>query len=146
MIREYVTTDKEAVIGIYDASKLDELLYEKQRFQLIPLANDLQRSRLIFGSTILLSTRNVPNGFVAYRNNIINGLYVHPAHRGKGLGYQLLNKALSALGGHASLQVASSNKPARQLYSTLGFQPVEEYDVDYNGVIVKVTRMIVDTF
>jgi len=62
------------------------------------------------------------------------GLYevlVHPAHRGQGLGRQLVQGLLHWAGQqgatHADLQVQGDNLRARQLYAGLGFAPVYGY-------------------
>ena len=62
------------------------------------------------------------------------GLYevlVHPAHRGQGLGRQLVQGLLqwAARQGatHTDLQVAAANARARQLYESLGFATVYGY-------------------
>lgn len=62
------------------------------------------------------------------------GIYevmVHPAHRAKGLGRQLLQGLLqwAAQQGatHTDLQVTGSNLPAQRLYTSLGFQAVYGY-------------------
>ena len=61
----------------------------------------------------------------------ITQICVTPAHRGTGLGYELLRRSLVALAAHgartASLTVTSSNTEAIQLYKRLGFQKSREF-------------------
>ena len=141
MIRPFENIDKKAVIEIYDAAKLDELVNEEIEFQLVPLENDLKRNELIFSSNIAIFDSGHPAAFVAYSDGCINGLYVHPKSRGQGIGRLLLDSAVCALGGKAYLQVTCSNNVAVNLYSQFGFKAVSQYESEYNGHKVAVNKM-----
>ena len=142
MIRPYKSSDKNEVFEIYNAAKLDELENESTQFLLIPLEHDPKRNALIFNSTIAIYDSGKPCGFVAYGEGCINGLYVRPGSRGQGIGRLLLDFAVSALGGHAYLQVTCSNSVAINLYRNYGFKSVSQYDAEYNGCKVAVNKMI----
>ncbi len=73
-------------------------------------------------------------GFVRYgedprdpRTGQVYGLYVHPAHNGRGLGRALLERALADLAdrGHevVTLWVFEANEHARRFYAAAGFAP-----------------------
>lgn len=65
-----------------------------------------------------------------YASATISDVYVAPAQRGQGLGRALVQAAIAkirAAGLHGvSLNVASGNDAARQLYRSLGFRPMQE--------------------
>ena len=44
--------------------------------------------------------------------------------------------------GDVTLQVVESNTPSKQLYVSCGFVDVATYDVDYNGLMVSVNKML----
>ncbi len=52
--------------------------------------------------------------------NILVYIATHPEYRGKGLGKQLMNKAIEATDGDIALHVEADN-PAKRLYERMGF-------------------------
>ena len=66
-------------------------------------------------------------GFIAFRDDWIDHLYVDPAAQGRGLGPGLLDKAL-ANGAPRSLWTFQKNLRARRFYEARGFQLVRLTD------------------
>jgi GNAT superfamily N-acetyltransferase len=143
MIRDYCASDFLAVAAIYDASKLDELRFETKEFTLLPLEQDAKRRTGLLASMIFIyEEQSTIKGYSAISDNTLQSLYVHPNSRGQGIGRLLLNHALAQLKGEVSLQVVESNMPSKQLYYSCGFVDAHSYDVDYNGVMVRVNKML----
>jgi ribosomal protein S18 acetylase RimI-like enzyme len=63
---------------------------------------------------------------VAAETGHITQICVAPSHQGRGIGYELLRRSLTALAAHgcrrASLTVTSANESAVQLYERMGFR------------------------
>jgi ribosomal protein S18 acetylase RimI-like enzyme len=63
-------------------------------------------------------------GFVAASRESVNQLYVHPAHRRRGIGTQLLDGAKARSGGSLWLYTFARNATARAFYRRSGFVEV----------------------
>ncbi len=63
-------------------------------------------------------------------------MFVHPAHRRKGVATALLRAVLTRLRGTATLNVATSNYAARALYERHGFAVDREYVTEVRGQTV----------
>ncbi|MDZ4373187.1 MAG: GNAT family N-acetyltransferase [Phenylobacterium sp.] len=72
-----------------------------------------------------------PVGFVAWRDDWIDHLYIHPDHQGQGIGPALLAKAL-AHGPPKQLWTFQANARARRFYEARGFQAAEFTDGEGN--------------
>lgn len=70
----------------------------------------------IVGAVVL--NRTGMQGYIP--ENILVYIAVHQEHRGKGLGKQLMTRALDSVDGSVALHVEPNN-PARYLYERLGF-------------------------
>lgn len=143
MIRDYCAADFDAIAAIYNASKLDELRFETKEFTLLPLEQDAKRRSALLAATIFVYQEHSDiKGYSAISDHTLQSLYVKPDARGQGIGRLLLNHALAQLKSEVTLQVVASNAPSKQLYFSCGFVDVGTYDVDYNGVIVRVNKML----
>lgn len=140
-IRKYDKKDFDTILDIYAASKLDELLYEEARFELLPLAKDATRLSKLMESEIYVYEDNGVIGYGANCGSEIRALFVHPKARKKGIGECLLAFLLAKIPGEANLYVAKSNMPAKKLYKKFGFEVVEEFETSYNGVPVFANKM-----
>ncbi|HBG21049.1 MAG TPA: N-acetyltransferase [Desulfobulbaceae bacterium] len=141
-IRTYHTSDYQAVLAIYAASKLDELRCEEARFELLPLEHDPKRLGQLLESEIYICEEDGIVGYCAKHGAEIRALFVHPESRGKGFGRCLLEFLLARIPGPANLYVARSNSPAKNLYMQYGFEVVEEFEISYNGTPVIANTMI----
>lgn len=140
-IRKYDKNDYDAILSIYAASKLDELLYEKAKFEFLPLEKDATRLGKLMESAIYVYDDNGVTGYGAHCGAEIRALFVHPKARKKGIGRCLLAFLLANIPGRANLYVARSNFPAKKLYQEFGFEVVEEFETSYNGIAVFANKM-----
>jgi len=141
-IRAFHQEDFQQILDIYANSKLDELIFEKNKFTLIPLDQDQKRLKAFKAAKVFVYEEHGITGYLAIDKSEIGSLFVHANHRGKGIGAALLNFALSKIQFNASLHVVSSNTPAKKLYLKQGFKKVEEFVAQYNGLDVQVDKMI----
>ena len=72
-----------------------------------------------------------PAGFIAMEDRLVEALFVHPAHHGRGLGRALL--AAVADRGRLVLDVNEANPAAIGFYERLGFERTGRSDVDAGG-------------
>ncbi|MEH6347411.1 MAG: N-acetyltransferase [Bermanella sp.] len=141
-IRPFQQQDFSRILDIYAHSKLDELIFESNKFILIPLDQDQKRLKAFKASQVFVYEEHDISGYLALDNSEIGSLFVHADHRGKGIGAALLNFALTKIQYNASLHVVSSNAPAKKLYIKQGFKKVEGFMAQYNGLDVQVDKMI----
>ncbi len=141
-IRPYTEDDFIQVSNIYAQGKLDELIFEANEFNLIPLSQDTKRFSLFQNSQIFVYGKNKVLGYVAIHQSEISSLFVHPNERGKAIGTQLLKYALTHRPLPMTLQVVSSNTPAKNLYLKQGFRKQSSLLAEYNGVGVWVDQMV----
>jgi putative acetyltransferase len=142
MIRQYIKSDYARLSEIYNSSKLDELRFESEKFELLSFGCDNKRRSMILESDIYLYCGNGTMGFTAIHGSEIRALFVCPKHRGRGVGQALLKWALTKISGDACLYVAHSNKPARALYEKDGFEVTDTFLTDYNSKPVWASKMV----
>jgi ribosomal protein S18 acetylase RimI-like enzyme len=108
----------------------------------LPLEADEDHLALFRESSILVAedARQVV-GFGGYRGNYVSWVYVHPAHRRRGIARRLLGEMLGRLSGTVTLNVGANNKAARQLYETLGFVVDREFMGKFSGHDVRVMTL-----
>lgn len=141
-IRSFEQSDYPAILEIYSKSKLDELIYEKREFELLPLDQDIKRLTELLESDIYVFDDNGVVAYGALFEQEVRGLFVHPGSRGNGVGKALLEYLLDKTHGEASLYVAKTNIYAKELYEKFGFTTVDEFETSYNGVTVFANRMV----
>lgn len=141
-IRKFKESDLPAIYDIYAQSKLDELSFEEREFKLLPLEDDTKRLPQFEESEIFVYDKDGIGGYAALYNSEIRALFVHPTSRGKGIGKLLLEFMLSKIKGKANLFVAKTNHPAKKLYEAYGFEVINEFETEYNGVPVYANEMV----
>lgn len=141
-IRQFKETDVPKIYEIYAQSKLDELRFEDEKFDLLRLEEDPKRLPKIMESNIYVYEIDEVLGFGAILGSEIRALFVSPTARGKGVGKFLLEFLLSKSSGNTSLWVTSSNMPAVKLYKSYGFSTSSEFLATYNGKEVLVSEMV----
>lgn len=141
-IRKYTVNDYPAVLEIYSKAKLDELRYENNIFELLPLDKDNVRLAGLIESEIYLYDNGRVLGYGAICDKEIRALFVLPESRGLGVGKVLLEFLISQISGVVSLYVADSNFPAKNLYGHYGFKVTDIFETSYNGISVLANRMV----
>ena len=141
-IRPFIKDDYSKILEIYAKSKLDELRFEKQEFDLLPLENDATRLTELTESDIYVYEEAEIVAYGAVYGNEIRALFVSPDARGKGIGKKLLEYLLSIVKEPISLYVAKTNLVAKSLYKSYGFKVVEEFKTDYNQTPVIANKMV----
>src|SRR5260221_14569731 len=66
-------------------------------------------------------------GFGGSRGTFITWLFVHPQYRRKGVGQALVREMLARLDGTITLNVATTNMAAHNLYKRMGFTVEREF-------------------
>lgn len=140
-IRTLRNEEFDLVENIYALSKLDELRYESNCFQLLPIRQDERRLRELLECDIYVFEDGRVLGYGALVQDEIRALYVLPDARGMGVGSRLLEFMLNRVTHPVRLFIAKSNSPARCLYERYGFRIAREFETTYNGVPVLVNEM-----
>ncbi len=141
-VRRFTQADYSAVLDIYSKVKLDELRYENNNFELLPLEQDTVRLAALLESDIYLYGNGKILGYGAIYKSEIRALFVLSENRGVGVGKALLEYLLSKASGEVSLHVASSNYLAKSLYESYDFNVTETFETSYNGIAVLANTMI----
>ena len=141
-IRPFRDNDFPAILDIYANSKLDELRFESEEFELLPLEDDRVRLAELKESDIYVYDDGGVIGYGALFGSEVRALFVCPSARGKGIGKSLLGFVLLKVKGTASLYVAKTNIPAKLLYNSVGFVITDEFETTYNGVSVLANKMV----
>lgn len=133
-IRPYIESDWDDVREIYDLSKPDEMRGAVDLSTIVPLSQDASMLALFRDSTILVADEaGQIVGFGGNKGNYVSWLFVHPAHRRKGVARILLKEIIGKLTGRITLNVTAENRAARQLYLDLGFAVAREFTGKFNG-------------
>lgn len=141
-IRASSEEDLPQIFDIYSNSKLDELKFEDQEFSLVPIEEDSKRlAELMESDVYVFHNEQFIQGYGALYGNEIRALFVRPESRGMGIGKKLLEYLLSNIPSTACLYVASTNHPAKKLYSVYGFTVTETFKTTYNQMPVTAQRM-----
>ncbi len=141
-IRSYRDSDFSAVLDIYGNSKLDEIQFEGESFELVPLNEDSIRFSKFRDSDVYVYERGRIAAYCALNDSNIEAIYVHPKFRRMGIARTLLEFLLDKAIGSVSLNVAKNNHPAKKLYFEYGFEIENEFSTSYNNVTVVAQKMI----
>ena len=124
-IRPYQDADWEAICGVHDRARLDELLRGSvDPAAFLPLAEAAGPEGLFDGEVWVACEAGGVVGFVAADDDEITWLYVHPDHHGRGIGRGLLRHAVERCGPVVRTEVLAGNTPAIGLYESEGFEVV----------------------
>ncbi|WP_396586785.1 GNAT family N-acetyltransferase [Bermanella sp. R86510] len=142
MIRKFKQSDFEQVANIYSRSKLDELRFETEVFNLLPIKDDEKRLRELMESQVFVYEDDTILGYGAIYKNEIRALFIHPEFRSQGIGGSLLSYLVANAEAPAKLYVAKSNAPAKSMYVKYGFIVTQEFETSYNGMPVLANEMV----
>jgi len=124
MIRPYVTGDKPAVLSIW--RETSALAHPFLTAEFTDMAEAMIADVFLdMADTWITEDTNGPVGFVALIGNEVGGLFVRPAHHGKGYGRAMMDLAVAQVGA-LELDVFSLNMIGRKFYQRYGFEEGEE--------------------
>lgn len=131
MIRPYTSSDKPTVLHIWRSASAiaHPFLSTEHTDQAEAMIRD---QFLDLAETWMIEANGTAVGFIALLGTEVGGLFVLPAHQGKGLGRALLNHAAQSRA-ELSLCVFSANHAARGFYTAYGFEAEEERLNDFFG-------------
>lgn len=133
MIREYTTDDTDALIGIWE--KANALAHPFLAPEFVAFVKDAMRNMYLPNAeTWVLEQNGSPIGFIAMIGNEIGGLFLDPAHHGKGHGRAMVDYVLG-LKGPLRVEVFKDNTVGRPFYERYGFEFVEDYLHEQSGAV-----------
>ena len=138
-ISEYKDTYKQQVLAVWEKSVLatHDFLLPKDFEEIKELVNDIDFNDF---QVFCLLDQNHVSGFVGVADKKVEMLFLDPKYFGQGLGYQLLNFAVTEL--HADkLDVNEQNSSAFKFYKKCGFETYERTDKDDQGREYPLLRM-----
>lgn len=132
-IRRYHPSDLDAIIDAWQAASVVAHPFLSREFI------EAERSRIAElympnAETWVCVADGQVRGFVALLDDEVGALFVHPDHHGKGLGRQLMDKAVS-LRGRLVLDVFRDNHIGRTFYDRYGFRACYEHRHEETGHI-----------
>lgn len=140
-IRKYKNTDFSEILKIYSVTKLEELRFESEEFNFLPLYADEKRFKAFQECEVFVYEEAGIVGYCAFFGNEIRALFVLPQFQGKGIGKKMLKFMLTNIQGVPSLNLVASNLPAKKLYESFGFGVTSEFIAEYNGKSVLAIEM-----
>ena len=131
MIRKYRSEDTTALEAVWRAATRIAHPFFKEAF-VEQEAENLRQVYLPKSETWVVEHEGDPVGFIALAGDEIGGLFLHPAHHGKGLGRALVDHAI-ALKGPMWLEVFEKNVTGRRFYDRYGFVETSRSRHDATG-------------
>ncbi|MBT6146472.1 MAG: GNAT family N-acetyltransferase [Gemmatimonadetes bacterium] len=133
-IRAFEPVDWDAICAVYESASMVELALsgaDAEAFR--PMPEEEPRTRFLeMNSALLACLDGKVVGFVAWRDRgswhnsgYLSWLYVEPAHHRRGIGDQLLQRAMTSLGPEAWTLTKLGNDPAISLYQKHGMAIVK---------------------
>lgn len=136
VIRKATSADAEAVADVYLASR-------KTFLPFAPLAHSAAEVREWVADVLIpsggVTVATIANGAIGMmalsrdgQLDWIEQLYLHPSAVGRGIGTQLLERAMQELGPRIRLYTFQANTPSRRFYERHGFRSVAFSDGHMN--------------
>ena len=114
------------IVDVHDAARVEELRYAGLETAFLPLAVAAEREGLFDYNVYVAKNGETVTGFVAFTDEELAWLYVHPAYQRQGIGRALAVYALSKMSAEEKcVEVLCWNEPARKLYLDIGFTQEE---------------------
>ena len=133
-IRRFDDGDTEAVIRIWAGANALAHPFLRPEF-VAQTAVDLRNLYLPNAETWVLELESGLAGFISLIGDEIGGLFVDPAHIGRGLGRRLVDHAV-ALHGPLRVEVFRDNEIGRPFYERAGFRDEGDYLHEPSGAVV----------
>jgi ribosomal protein S18 acetylase RimI-like enzyme len=140
-IREYEERDWIRICRIHDRARPDELHGSCDPRAFIPIAEDPEVADLRRAHKYVACEGEQVVGFVGVADDYLAWLYVDPDRYGRGIGRQLLRRALMEMGPHAWTIVLAGNRRAVHLYESEGFREVDRFEGENAGYPCTCLRM-----
>ena len=132
-IRPYTPADWAQLCAIHDAARKDELRAGGLLDAFLTLEQAAPNEGLFDGQVLVYEAEDGVSGFVAYADNELTWLYVHPSAYRRGIGRALLRRAIDACAGNISTEVLLGNEAALRLYLSEGFRILKRVDGKLTG-------------
>jgi ribosomal protein S18 acetylase RimI-like enzyme len=141
-IRPFCDSDWVSVRDIYDLAKPDEMRGVVEASAIPQLELDPGMMALFRSSEIIVMERGERIvGFGGSRGTFITWLFVHPDYRRMGVAQALVREMLARLTGIITLNVATTNVAAYNLYTRLGFKVEREFIGQFHGHACPVAKL-----
>ena len=125
MIREYTANDTDDLIAIWE--KANALAHPFLAADFVAFVKDAMRNMYLPNAqTWVVEDKGTPIGFIAMIGNEIGGLFLDPAHHGRGHGRAMVDHVVG-IKGPLRVEVFKDNKIGQPFYERYGFAIVEEY-------------------
>lgn len=123
-IRNYIESDWNKLCEIHDLARVDELKAASLTEAFLPLEIVAEKEAL-FDYTVLVSENddNV-SGFIAFNDEEIAWLYVHPDMYRKGVGKALTDEVIALSKNYYTIEVLQGNTNALEFYKARGFKEI----------------------
>ena len=132
MIRKYRDEDADAVVAAWRAAS--ELAHPFLTTQFLDAEADAVRNvYLAFAETWVTEVGGTVVGFIAIVENDVGGLFLDPRYHGRGLGRELMDKAVSERGS-LNVEVFRENAVGR-FYDAYGFRGADEFIHEGSGQV-----------
>ena len=118
-IREYHETDLIDVMAAWETGSAQAHHFLSPEF-MAKVREDIPKLYIPIAETWVVENDGLVVGFISLLGSEVGALFVDPKHQGKGLGRQLMSKALE-LRGQLGLEVFSANSIGRMFYRKFGF-------------------------
>ena len=122
----YEPTCWKGIEAVHDPARMQELRYAGLEAAFLPLSVAAEREGLFDYNVYVAKNGETVTGFVAFTDEELAWLYVHPAYQRQGIGRALTVYALSKMSAEEKcVEVLCWNEPARKLYRDIGFTQEE---------------------
>ena len=132
-IRPYQSNDWPRLCEIHDAARLDELRLTVGKEAFLTLEQTAENEGLFDGKIAVAEIDNLAQGFVAYNDEELTWLYVHPESYRKGVARRLVQHAVVNSTTAMKIELLEGNTPALQLYLSEGFTIIERIEGRLEG-------------
>ena len=122
IIQPYEPKYWEGIQAVHDPARMQELTLAGLEAAFLPLSVAAEREDLFDYDLYIALEGEQVLGFVAYTEEELAWLYVHPDHQRRGVGSALARFAVERMTAETKdVEVLFGNEPARRLYQSLGF-------------------------
>ena len=133
MIRAFESSDMNDVLNIWlEASIRAHSFVGKEFWE--SRVDDMRETYIPASDTYVFSESGTVKGFFSLHGDSLAAMFVSPHAQGKGIGQQLMNKAMS-LRRKLNLTVYRENQKSVQFYRRCGFKPIKERADEHTGHI-----------